>query len=201
MPGKSRRSTPFSGLWQAHPNHILRAACFERFSGRPMRPSLPPGYHPSDDEEFMNPLQVEYFRQKLLEWRAQLLAKSSDTLAAPQRGKSPKARPDRSRIARNRSRHRAANPSARAPADLQDRCGAASDRRRHLRVLRRDRRADRYPAAGGPADRHSQHRGAGAPRAHGAHPPRRLMHRCGYRRLLHPRLLAGLDRGTLSAER
>src|SRR5918911_4543145 len=45
-----------------------------------MRPSLPPGYHPSDDEEFMNPLQVEYFRQKLLRWRAQLLAESTDTL-------------------------------------------------------------------------------------------------------------------------
>jgi DnaK suppressor protein len=45
-----------------------------------MRPSLPPGYHPSDDEEFMNPLQVEYFRQKLLSWRAELLAESSDTL-------------------------------------------------------------------------------------------------------------------------
>jgi len=28
----------------------------------------------------MNPLQVEYFRQKLLHWRAQLLAESSDTL-------------------------------------------------------------------------------------------------------------------------
>src|SRR5215469_11001354 len=49
-------------------------------SGRPMRPSLPPGYQPSDDEEFMNPLQVEYFRQKLLRWRAQLIAESSDTL-------------------------------------------------------------------------------------------------------------------------
>jgi DnaK suppressor protein len=45
-----------------------------------MRPSLPPGYRPSDDEEFMNPLQVEYFRQKLLNWRAELLADSSDTL-------------------------------------------------------------------------------------------------------------------------
>src|SRR6266404_5667717 len=46
-------------------------------SGRPMRPSLPPDYHPSDDEEFMNPLQVEYFRQKLLRWRAELLAEST----------------------------------------------------------------------------------------------------------------------------
>jgi DnaK suppressor protein len=45
-----------------------------------MRPSLPPDYRPSDDEEFMNPLQMEYFRQKLLRWRAELLADTSDTL-------------------------------------------------------------------------------------------------------------------------
>src|SRR5262245_36661136 len=43
-----------------------------------MRPLLPPGYHPSDDEEFMNPLQVEYFRQKLFHWRAQLLTELSE---------------------------------------------------------------------------------------------------------------------------
>jgi DnaK suppressor protein len=48
--------------------------------GRLMRPSLPPDYRPSDDEEFMNPLQMEYFRQKLLRWRAELLSDSSDTL-------------------------------------------------------------------------------------------------------------------------
>jgi len=48
--------------------------------GTPMRPSLPPGYQPSDEEEFMNPLQVEYFRQKLLRWRDRLLADASDAL-------------------------------------------------------------------------------------------------------------------------
>src|SRR5439155_20143485 len=48
--------------------------------GRVMRPVLPPDYRPSEDEEFMNPLQMEYFRQKLLRWRADLLADSSDTL-------------------------------------------------------------------------------------------------------------------------
>ena len=45
-----------------------------------MRPSLPPGYRPSEDEEFMNPLQIEYFRQKLLRWRSELLTDSSGTL-------------------------------------------------------------------------------------------------------------------------
>src|SRR6202162_6752162 len=48
--------------------------------GRVMLPVLPPDYRPCDDEEFMNPLQVEYFRQKLLQWRAELLADSTGTL-------------------------------------------------------------------------------------------------------------------------
>src|SRR6202030_649474 len=42
--------------------------------------TLPPDYRPSDDEEFMSPIQVEYFRQKLLRWRAELLADTTDTL-------------------------------------------------------------------------------------------------------------------------
>ena len=45
-----------------------------------MRPTLAPDYRPSEDEEFMNPLQQEYFRQKLLRWRAELLAESTETL-------------------------------------------------------------------------------------------------------------------------
>jgi DnaK suppressor protein len=45
-----------------------------------MRQDLPPDYRPSDEEEFMSPLQVEYFRQRLLSWRADLLADSSGTL-------------------------------------------------------------------------------------------------------------------------
>ena len=43
--------------------------------------SLSPDYRPSDGEEFMNPRQLEYFRQKLLRWRAELLEESSETLA------------------------------------------------------------------------------------------------------------------------
>jgi len=44
--------------------------------------TLPPDYTPTDSEEFMNPLQVEYFRQKLLRWRADLLRDTDDTLAS-----------------------------------------------------------------------------------------------------------------------
>ena len=41
---------------------------------------LPEGYVPSDKEEFMNPMQIEYFRQKLLTWRQELLSDATDTL-------------------------------------------------------------------------------------------------------------------------
>jgi DnaK suppressor protein len=49
-----------------------------------MRSTLPEDYRPSEDEEFMNPLQVEYFRQKLLQWRSELLADSAETLRSLQ---------------------------------------------------------------------------------------------------------------------
>ena len=45
-----------------------------------MKPLLPPDYRPTEDEPFMNPLQLEYFRQRLLAWRAELLEESSETL-------------------------------------------------------------------------------------------------------------------------
>jgi DnaK suppressor protein len=48
--------------------------------------TLPPDYRPSDDEEFMNPLQVEYFRRKLLRWRADLLKDADETLTSLQNG-------------------------------------------------------------------------------------------------------------------
>src|ERR1700686_5377518 len=48
--------------------------------------TLPPDYRPSEDEEFMSPLQVEYFRQKLLRWRADLLRDADGTLASLSEG-------------------------------------------------------------------------------------------------------------------
>ncbi len=42
---------------------------------------LPAGYKPSESEEFMNPTQTEYFRQKLLRWRAELLDEANQTIA------------------------------------------------------------------------------------------------------------------------
>ena len=49
-----------------------------------MSPLLPPDYRPSDAEEFMNPMQREYFRQKLMNWRSQLLRATGETLVSLQ---------------------------------------------------------------------------------------------------------------------
>jgi DnaK suppressor protein len=45
-----------------------------------MKPLLPPDYRPLEKEPFMNPMQLEYFRQKLLRWRVELLQESNETL-------------------------------------------------------------------------------------------------------------------------
>ena len=41
---------------------------------------LPDDYIPNDNEEFMNPMQLAYFRNKLLEWKNELLGGASDTI-------------------------------------------------------------------------------------------------------------------------
>ena len=51
-----------------------------------MMVTLPFDYRPSETEEFMNPMQVEYFRQKLLRWRADLLKEANGTLASLSEG-------------------------------------------------------------------------------------------------------------------
>ncbi len=51
-----------------------------------MMMTLPPDYRPSEDEAFMSPIQVEYFRQKLLRWRADLLRDATGTLASLSEG-------------------------------------------------------------------------------------------------------------------
>ena len=43
--------------------------------------TLSPDYKPSEDEEFMNPQQLEYFRQMLLSWRAELVHEAGETLS------------------------------------------------------------------------------------------------------------------------
>jgi DnaK suppressor protein len=47
-----------------------------------VRPAaLPEGYRPHDDEPFMNSRQREYFRQKLMGWKDDILRESRETLS------------------------------------------------------------------------------------------------------------------------
>lgn len=43
-------------------------------------------YRPAEDEPFMNDKQLEYFRRKLLHWKAELLADTRDTIEGLQDG-------------------------------------------------------------------------------------------------------------------
>jgi len=45
-----------------------------------MSVDLPEDYIPTDDEPYMNPRQIEYFRRQLIAWRENLLNESEKTL-------------------------------------------------------------------------------------------------------------------------
>ena len=42
---------------------------------------LPKGYKPKAKEEYMSPKQLEYFRQKLMTWREELVEESRETIS------------------------------------------------------------------------------------------------------------------------
>ncbi|KFN41447.1 hypothetical protein N790_12530, partial [Arenimonas malthae CC-JY-1] len=54
----------------------------ERIKPAPTRErvELPAGYKPSPKEEYMGPMQLEYFRQRLLQWKDDLVEESKQTI-------------------------------------------------------------------------------------------------------------------------
>lgn len=78
-------------------------------------PLLPVDYRPSENEPFMNPVMREYFRQKLLRWRSELLHDSSETLVHLQTETVPEA-------------------------DITDRAATETDRFTELRTRDRERK-------------------------------------------------------------
>ena len=80
-----------------------------------MPPKLPKNYRPSEKEPFMNAKQREYFRQRLLRWRGELLRETSQTLQSLQ------------------------EDSLQAP-DIADRASAETDRAVELRTRDRERK-------------------------------------------------------------
>ena len=51
-----------------------------------IRDSLSDDYRPAEDEPFMNVRQLEYFKRKLLVWKADLISDSKDTIEGLQDG-------------------------------------------------------------------------------------------------------------------
>src|SRR5258708_38858170 len=76
--------------------------------------TLPNNYRPTDREPFMNAMQQEYFRQKLLKWKGELIEESNQTLqnmqeeslAQPDLADRATAETDRSLELRTRDRCR-----------------------------------------------------------------------------------------------
>jgi DnaK suppressor protein len=76
--------------------------------------ALPTGYRPTEKESFMNPLQQEYFRRKLMQWRQDLIEESNqtlqslqeDSLAQPDLADRATAETDRALELRTRDRFR-----------------------------------------------------------------------------------------------
>ncbi|MFV0431009.1 MAG: RNA polymerase-binding protein DksA [Alphaproteobacteria bacterium] len=46
---------------------------------------IPEGYKPSEEEEFMNPVMSEYFKQLLLSWKRDLLSRTEETVQTMQK--------------------------------------------------------------------------------------------------------------------
>tara|TARA_B100000686_G_C16575437_1_gene855237 strand:- start:248 stop:730 length:483 start_codon:yes stop_codon:yes gene_type:complete len=92
---------------------------------RRKRPSLPDGYTPGDQEEFMSPMQQEYFQRKLLVWRQEILAASSQTInalredTAPEADIGDRASTEAGRLIELRSRDRARKLLSKIEAALQ----------------------------------------------------------------------------------
>jgi DnaK suppressor protein len=76
---------------------------------------VPDNYFPSEDEPFMNEIQVEYFRQKLMSWKSDLMSDSKDTIESLQ-------------------------DSTRAIPDISDRASEETDRALELRTRDRQRK-------------------------------------------------------------
>lgn len=57
-----------------------RQATPKKKAKTPKAVSLPEGYRPSDDEEFMGPSQQAYFRSKLEDWRDDIIRQTRETI-------------------------------------------------------------------------------------------------------------------------
>jgi len=47
---------------------------------KPKKVVVPDGYAPSANDDFMNPVMQEYFKLKLLDWKAEIITQTKDTV-------------------------------------------------------------------------------------------------------------------------
>ena len=116
------------------------------------------------EKDYMNEAQLAFFRRRLIELRDQLLQNADDT-GEHLRENEIDHRSVGPRDARRGVHARASHARPRAKAAEEGREVAQADRRRQLRLLRGDGRADRHSAPARASDGHALARGAGAPRA------------------------------------
>ncbi len=91
------------------------AAGSDKGSSMKVEVFLPDDYRPAEDEPFMNERQLEYFRRKLLAWKADILEESRDTIEGLQ-------------------------DSSRNIPDIADRASEETDRALELRTRDRQRK-------------------------------------------------------------
>jgi hypothetical protein len=126
---------------------------------------IPKEYRPTEDEPFMSNRQRAYFRGKLLVWRDEILRSTKETVQHlqeesvqhPDLADQASTETERAVELRARDRQRKLN--------CQDRRGIDASGRWHLRLLRRDRRADQFDATRSASGRDLERRSPGTPRA------------------------------------
>ncbi len=79
--GERRGLTPSAEPAAEVSGGVMATAVSEVFDGFERRRTPRGDYQPSANEEFMSPVQLAYFRQKLLDWKDSLVRESRDTMA------------------------------------------------------------------------------------------------------------------------
>ena len=121
-PAARRKAAPRPAKGRAIAASKARPATKKKVAGKKMAARakassivLPADYRPSEDEPFMNELQRMYFRQKLLNWKEEIIRQTKETLAG---------------LHEESTQH----------ADLADRATSETDRALELRARDRQRK-------------------------------------------------------------
>ena len=131
-------------------------------------------YRPSEDEPYMNDRQLEYFRNKLMSWREEILRGSSETLKQLKEEDNRPRRHERLGVLRDRAQLSVAGAGPRTQASFENCCRHRTDRGWFLRLLRGKPGADRSSASGSASYRDAQYRGPRTSRAPRESLPRRV---------------------------